>query len=76
MSYDLKAARLRDTFGMPCIAIGSYQRAVFPHDEIWIAQRIGSHYLCLVIYGSEGYRRAFLTWLPKRWLILNRMDGH
>lgn len=59
--------------GAPCWAIGYGQLAVWKHDEITILTRIGKRYLCRVIYGAEGHRITFYSWLPKKWL--RRKDG-
>lgn len=54
--------------GAPCWAIGYGQLAVWSCDDITILTRIGKRYLCRVIYGAEGYKITFYTWLPKKWL--------
>lgn len=63
----ITTAWLRVT-GAPCWAIGYGKLAVWNHDEITILSRIGKRVLCRVIYGHEGHKTTFFTWLPKKWL--------
>lgn len=58
----MKPARLKTTFGMPCKRLGGHQSAVWNGDKITVLLRIGSHYLCHVVYENS----QMVVWLHKR----------
>lgn len=61
-----RRVRLKTTFGMSCWSPDEGRTAVWVDDEIRILKRIGSHYLCLVVYGHPCSLVSMKVWLHKR----------
>lgn len=61
-----RRVRLKTTFGMPCRSLDEGRTAVWFDDEIRVLKRIGSHYLCFVIYGHPSAPASMRVWLHKR----------
>jgi hypothetical protein len=53
-------------WGMPCFSLGGRQTAVWQGDEITVLRRLGSHYLCKVVYGYWESPQTMGVWLHKR----------
>lgn len=68
---NITTARLR-LWAIPIRSLDAGNIAAWDSDEITVLSRVGSHYLCRVVYGPRDAQGRFHGWIHKR--LLKRRD--